>query len=113
MTDNSVYARYSEKFIGGLRVVSQIKASARTFGAQTSAQDIMQITTGDARADITAGFDVNILWQPQRWWVAGLTNRFEYFTTNTRFKSAGAAGDSLIIPDFGRNLTMLVFEAKY
>ena len=52
------------------------------------------------------------LWQPQRWWVAGLTNRFEYFTTNSR-SVTGAAGNSLIDPSFGRNLTMLVFEAKY
>ena len=113
MADNSAYARYSEKYFGGLRVVTQLKVSARTFGAQTSAQDVIQITTGDARADLTAGFDANILWQPQKWWVAGLTNRFEYFTTNSQFKSAGAAGDSLVSPDFGRNLTMLVFEAKY
>ena len=113
MTDNSAYARYSEKYFGGLRVVTQLKVSARTFGAQTSAQDVIQITTGDARADLTAGFDANILWQPQKWWVAGLTNRFEYFTTNSQFKSAGVAGDSLVSPDFGRNLTMLVFEAKY
>lgn len=113
MADNSVYARYSEKYFGGLRVVTQAKVSARTFGAQTSAQDIIQIGQGEARADFTAGFDANILWQPQKWWVAGLTNRFEYFTTNTNFKSAGAAGNSLTSPNFGRNMTMLVFEAKY
>ena len=113
MADNSAYARYSEKFIGGLRVVTQLKGSLRTFGAQTTSQDIIQIAGGAARADVTAGFDINVLWQPQRWWVAGLTNRFEYFTTNSQFKSAGAAGNSLIDPSFGRNLTMLVFEAKY
>jgi hypothetical protein len=113
MADNSAYARYSEKFLGGLRVVTQLKGSLRTFGAQTSAQDVISIASGDARADITAGFDANILWQPQRWWVAGLTNRFEYFTTNSQFKSAGAAGDTFVDPGFGRNLTMLVFEAKY
>ena len=93
MADNSAYARYSEKFIGGLRVVTQFMGSLRTFGAQTTSQDIIQIAGGAARADVTAGFDINVLWQPQRWWVAGLTNRFEYFTTNSQFKSAGAAGE--------------------
>ena len=93
--------------------MTQLKGSLRTFGAQTTSQDIIQIAGGAARADVTAGFDINVLWQPQRWWVAGLTNRFEYFTTNSQFKSAGAAGNSLIDPSFGRNLTMLVFEAKY
>jgi hypothetical protein len=113
MADNSAYARYSEKFIGGLRVVTQLKGSIRTFGEQTSAQDVISIAQSDTRADFTAGFDANILWQPKKWWVAGLTNRFEYFTTNSKFKSAGVSGDTLVDPSFGRNITMLVFEAKY
>ncbi len=113
ITDNSAYARYSEKYHGGLRVVTQLKASLRTFGSQISAQDVILITQGTARADRTIGFDANLLWQPQKWWVAGLTNRFEFFDSNTRFKTAGAAGDGLVESGFARNLTMLVFEAKY
>ena len=44
---------------------------------------------GEARADFTAGFDANLLWQPGKSWLVGLTNRFEWFVTNSEFKSAG------------------------
>jgi hypothetical protein len=112
MTDNSAYARYSEKYRAGFRVVTQLKGSLRTFGTLT-AGDIISISSGAERADLTAGFDANLLWQPGKSWLVGLTNRTEYFSTNSVFKSAGVQGDSFVDPSFVRNLSMLVFEAKY
>ncbi len=113
MLDNSAYARYSEKYRGGFRVVTQLKGSLRTFGAQVTGQDIISITGGAQRADYTVGFDANLLWQPGKSWMAGLTNRAEFFGTNSVFQSAGEGSTGAVNPGFFRNLTMLVFEAKY
>jgi hypothetical protein len=114
MEDNSAYARYAERYRGGFRVVSQLKGSLRTFGALT-ATDVVTITGGSSaeRADMNANFDISLLWQPKKWWMLGLTNKFELFNTNSQFKSAGVAGDSTIDPSYTRNLSMVVFEAKY
>jgi hypothetical protein len=112
MTENSAYARYSERYRGGFRVVTQLKGNLRTFGA-LNVSDIISIQSGAERADYSAGFDANLLWQPKKSWMIGLTNRFEIFDTNSAFKSAGVQGDNFIDPSFGRNLSMLVFEAKY
>lgn len=114
MTDNSVYARYSERYRHGFRVVSQLTGSLRSFGALT-ATDVITITEGNERSDLNASLNVSLLWQPKKWWMAGVTERFEYFTTNSAFKQAGVGAEAGTItdPSFGRNLMMLVFEAKY
>ena len=49
-----------EKFIGGLRVVTQPKGSLRTFGAQTTSQDIIQLPEAQ-HGRCHRRFDINVL----------------------------------------------------
>jgi len=112
LTDNSVYARYQERFRAGLKVNSVLKGSLRSFGS-LNANEVIALASGDARADAVGSFGLSVLWQPNRSWLLGVTNNFEMFSTNSSFKAAGTTGDIFVDPSFTRNVSMLVFEAKY
>jgi hypothetical protein len=115
-TDNQIYARYSERYRGGFRLLTNTSVSMRSYGPTTN-QELIKISDGSStRFDISGKVNVSLLWQPKKWWVAGVTNRLDLLDTNALFSrpTGGNPGDvSETDPGYFRNLTMLLFEAKY
>jgi hypothetical protein len=115
-TDNQIYARYSERYRGGFRLLTNTALNMRSYGPTTN-QDLIKIASGESsRFDTTVKVNVSLLWQPKKWWVAGITNRLDLLDTNVLFSRPNGAnpGDvSETDPGYFRNLTMLLFEAKY